>query len=126
MSDNTNTLPDDTSTLSDNADITNILQFLKILLISALMATLITAAFARFNKIIPFYPYPTVQLNSFDPAVKIAKSLLTKQGGYYGPINEYFGQDFKNAIEYFQRKWGITPVDGIIGPKTWRGLALKT
>ena len=122
MSDNTNILSDDTNILSDS---TSSLQFLKILLISALMATLIVSGLTTVTKITTVVGYPTLRLNATDPAVKIAKLLLTKQGGYYGLVNEYFGQDFKYAVEKFQDKWGISPVDGIIGPKTWRGLVLK-
>jgi peptidoglycan hydrolase-like protein with peptidoglycan-binding domain len=120
MSDNTDMMSDDTNIISDNP---NTIQFLKILLIAALMATLIVAILAK-AKAVPFpFIYPQLRLYSTDPAVKTAKTLLTKQGSYYGLVNDYFGQDFEYAVINFQKKWNIR-VDGIIGPETWK-VALK-
>ena len=37
-------------------------------------------------------------------------------------VDGSFGPKTKAAVEAFQRKRGLTPVDGIVGPKTWDAL----
>ena len=97
---------------------TEISRLFKVVLFAAAVAILIVSGMARAAK----FAYPQLSLDSTGPSVRTAKSLLYKQGGYYGPINTTFDEGFRVAVVKFQKNRDITPIDGIIGPKTWNGL----
>lgn len=43
---------------------------------------------------------------------------LTAEGVYSGPITGYFGQFTLTAVKAYQKKEGIVPVSGLVGPLT--------
>jgi peptidoglycan hydrolase-like protein with peptidoglycan-binding domain len=51
--------------------------------------------------------------------VEALQQFLVGDGDYTGAvISEYFGSITKNAVIRFQQKYGITPAQGYVGPKT--------
>jgi len=58
-----------------------------------------------------------------DDVITLQKKL--KNWGYYGgSVDGIFGSRTEAAVEYFQRKNGLT-VDGIVGPVTARALGMQ-
>jgi g-D-glutamyl-meso-diaminopimelate peptidase len=47
------------------------------------------------------------------------QAMLRKIGYNPGPIDGVFGAQTRNAVQRFQRRFGLVP-DGIVGPATWR------
>jgi peptidoglycan hydrolase-like protein with peptidoglycan-binding domain len=65
--------------------------------------------------------HPTIKMGSTGDAVKLAQKNLTMR--YYdpGPVDAIFGAKTRSATKWYQSDHGLT-ADGIIGPKTWKGL----
>lgn len=59
-----------------------------------------------------------LSLDSRGVEVTILQKILTREGVYTGPITEYFGVLTKSAVQAFQKKYGITPASGYVGPLT--------
>jgi peptidoglycan hydrolase-like protein with peptidoglycan-binding domain len=89
---------------------------------AAAFATILVAGIAMAAKQVGPFSTPPLKLDSAGPSVKAAKTLLNKHGSYFGKIDTKFGPDLQIAVMNFQNKWDIYPVDGIIGPKTWKNL----
>jgi len=66
---------------------------------------------------------PTIRRGSRGPAVVVLQESLVELGYDPGPVNGFFGAQTEAAVRKFQADWRIR-VDGIVGPVTWRTLAL--
>jgi peptidoglycan hydrolase-like protein with peptidoglycan-binding domain len=65
--------------------------------------------------------HPTIQMGSTGAAVKLAQKNLTLRFYDPGPTDGIFGAKTRSATKWYQSDHGLT-ADGIIGPKTWKGL----
>ena len=67
---------------------------------------------------------PVLRMGSKGTYVKKAQQLLQERGYSLGicGVDGDFGPATEKAVMQFQRDWGLTPVDGIIGEKTWEKL----
>ena len=57
--------------------------------------------------------------------VKTVQSKLKRWGYYSGSVDGIYGSQTKKAVEYFQRKNGLT-VDGIVGKNTFAALGMMS
>ena len=55
--------------------------------------------------------------------VKTVQQKLKNWGYYSGAVDGIYGAQTKKAVEFFQRKNGLT-VDGIVGKNTWNKLKI--
>ncbi len=59
------------------------------------------------------------------PANEI-QAIFGTRGYYFGPVDGDFGPATEQAVKAFQQKPGfgqpLSPIDGIVGPKTWEAL----
>lgn len=65
----------------------------------------------------------TYRQGSSGSEVKTIQQKLSRWGYYDGPVDGIFGTKTRKAVEYFQRKNGLT-ADGIVGPATLRALGM--
>ena len=66
-------------------------------------------------------PKPTLKIGSKGDYVVIAQGRLVV-AGYDIVVDGVFGPKTKQAVIQFQKDHGLSPQDGIIGPKTWEML----
>lgn len=64
---------------------------------------------------------PILRYGSSGAYVQLLQSTLKKLGFYSGEIDGIFGTQTLEAVQYFQREFGIAP-DGIVGNATWSAL----
>lgn len=64
-------------------------------------------------------PPPTLMKGSSGEAVKVLQSKLGMVGA---DVDGEFGKKTKEAVIAFQKKKGLKPADGIVGPMTWAKL----
>ncbi len=65
----------------------------------------------------------TLKQGSTGSDVKTVQQRLKNWGYYTGSVDGIYGSQTKKAVEYFQRKNGLT-VDGIVGTQTYNALGL--
>ena len=67
---------------------------------------------------------PVLRMGNKGTYVKKAQQLLQERGYSLGicGVDGDFGPATEKAVRQFQQDWGLTPVDGIIGEKTWEKL----
>lgn len=65
--------------------------------------------------------HPTIKMGSTGDAVKLAQKNLTLRFYDPGPVDGIFGAKTRSATKWYQSDHGLA-ADGIIGPKTWKGL----
>ncbi len=65
--------------------------------------------------------HPTIQLGATGAAVKTAQTNLSLRFYDPGPVDGIFGAKTRSAVVWYQSDHGLV-ADGIIGPKTWKGL----
>lgn len=65
--------------------------------------------------------HPTIKMGSTGTAVRLAQKNLTLRFYDPGPVDGIFGAKTRSATKWYQTDHGLT-ADGIIGPKTWKGL----
>lgn len=64
---------------------------------------------------------PTIKKGSKGDVVKLAQKRLQMRFYDPGPVDGLFGAKTEKAVMYYQGDRGL-PVDGIVGPHTWRRL----
>lgn len=62
----------------------------------------------------------TVKIGSTGSDVMTLQQKLSALHLYGGKIDGNFGQGTQNAVVAFQKSRGLIPVDGIVGPATWK------
>ena len=67
----------------------------------------------------------TYAKGSSGETVREIQQLLLDWGYYSGEVDGIFGSETEDAVEYFQRKNGLT-ADGIAGPATLKALGMST
>lgn len=65
----------------------------------------------------------TYRQGSSGEQVRIIQTKLKNWGYYDGAVDGVFGSQTTQAVQYFQRKNGLTP-DGIVGPATLKALGM--
>ncbi len=66
----------------------------------------------------------TYRMGSSGEQVRTIQSKLKNWGYYSGAVDGIYGAQTAKAVEYFQRKNGLT-ADGIVGPATLRALGME-
>lgn len=92
-------------------------------LLLTLLAVLILNGALLFA--LPAADAATYRQGSSGEEVKTIQQKLSRWGYYDGPVDGIFGTKTRKAVEYFQRKNGLT-ADGIVGPATLRALGMNS
>lgn len=69
----------------------------------------------------PAYVLPTLQLGSRGENVRKLQEYL-KLLGQTLAVDGVFGPETRQAVINFQAQAGVTPLDGIVGPRTWEAI----
>jgi N-acetylmuramoyl-L-alanine amidase len=83
--------------------------------------TIVTVAFAVA---LPKVSAAVVKVGSRGQTVKTIQTKLKRWGYYKGSVDGIFGSQTKSAVQYFQRKNGLT-ADGIVGKATAKALGIS-
>lgn len=67
---------------------------------------------------------PVLRWGSQGEAVRTLQWRLQQWGYYNGAIDGVYGAGTYGAVINFQRRNGVYPVDGVVGPRTWSALGL--
>ena len=67
----------------------------------------------------------TYRMGSSGEQVRTIQTKLKNWGYYSGAVDGIYGAQTAKAVEYFQRKNGLT-ADGIVGPATLRALGIPS
>lgn len=83
--------------------------------------TIVTVAFAVA---LPKADAAVIKVGSRGQTVRTIQTKLKRWGYYKGSVDGIFGSQTKSAVQYFQRKNGLT-VDGIVGKATAKALGIS-
>ncbi len=96
----------------------------KTIKIVAVLLALITLATVIVLVIAPKANAAVVKVGSQGTVVKTVQTKLKRWGYYTGSIDGIFGAKTKAAVQYFQRKNGLT-ADGIVGTATAKAMGIS-
>ena len=83
--------------------------------------TIVTVAFAVA---LPKADAAVIKVGSRGQTVRTIQTKLKRWGDYKGSVDGIFGSQTKSAVQYFQRKNGLT-ADGIVGKATAKALGIS-
>ena len=83
--------------------------------------TIVTVAFAVA---LPKADAAVIKVGSRGQTVRTIQTKLKRWGDYKGSVDGIFGSQTKSAVQYFQRKNGLTD-DGIVGKATAKALGIS-
>lgn len=91
--------------------------------LTAFVLVIVTIVTLVFALTLPTANAAVVKVGSRGQTVKTIQTKLKRWGYYNGSIDGIFGNQTKSAVQYFQRKNGLT-ADGIVGKATARALGI--
>ncbi len=91
--------------------------------LTAFVLALVTVLMVATVFIMPKADAAVVKVGSRGQTVRTIQTKLKRWGYYTGSVDGIFGNQTKKAVQYFQRKNGLT-VDGIVGKATAKALGI--
>jgi len=101
-----------------------VLAALIIAVVSGAIVSLPRAALRLEENRVEAQSVPVLRWGSTGEAVRTLQWRLQQWGYYQGRIDGVYGAETYRAVVNFQRRNGVWPVDGVVGPNTWRALGL--
>lgn len=99
------------------------IQTKKVKIAAAVIVAILLTVFAMLL-LMPAADAATVKMGSSGTVVKTIQTKLKRWGYYTGSIDGIFGAKTKAAVQYFQRKNGLT-ADGIVGSATAKAMGIS-
>lgn len=92
--------------------------------LTAFVLAFVTIVMLTFAVALPKADAAVVKVGSRGQTVRTIQTKLKRWGYYKGSIDGIFGSQTKSAVQYFQRKNGLT-ADGIVGKATAKALGIS-